>query len=146
MKSDLQTFASCNYNKYLVNDNTLAGRECKRCNFQTPFSYGFAEETCDSCANVAGYISQTTDEDKYMFNVACKQNNIPDEFVDGGSGDTGSGGETTPVVDPDPVDNGDNGSSEEEEVDPNKPDIDLKPLDDDGNIIDEPAGGEENVT
>ena len=83
-----------------------------------------------------------------MFNVACKQNNIPDEFSEPG-GDTGgdSGGDTTPV-DPEPDNNEDSSDGSEEEVapDPNRPDIDLKPLDDDGNIIDEAEDSVENVT
>ena len=79
-----------------------------------------------------------------MFNVACKQNNIPDEFSEPG-GDSDGG--TTPV-DPEPENNEENNNGSEEEVapDPNRPDIDLKPLDDDGNIIDEAEGSVENVT
>ena len=79
-----------------------------------------------------------------MFNVACKQNNIPDEFSEPG-GDSDGG--TTPV-DPEPENNEDSNNGSEEEVapDPNRPDIDLKPLDEDGNIIDEPEGSVENVT
>ena len=79
-----------------------------------------------------------------MFNVACKQNNIPDEFSEPG-GDSDGG--TTPV-DPEPENNeeSNNGSEEEVAPDPNRPDIDLKPLDEDGNIIDEPEGSVENVT
>ena len=79
-----------------------------------------------------------------MFNVACKQNNIPDEFSEPG-GDSDGG--TTPV-DPEPENNekSNNGSEEEVAPDPNRPDIDLKPLDDDGNIINESEGSVENVT
>ena len=55
-------------------------------------------------------------------------------------------------AEPDNNEDSSDGSEEEVAPDPgidtdtNRPDIDLKPLDDDGNIIDEAEGSVENVT
>ena len=69
--SDIQTFSSCDYNRRYITDYELAGRRCGRCGPGTPFSYGFAADTCKPCSDLEGNYDNLPDIEKFMFNVAC---------------------------------------------------------------------------
>ena len=68
---EIGTFESCDFNRKLVSDGTLEGRTCKKCDFATPFSYGYWESSCKSCDEVEPFIANADALDNFMFNAAC---------------------------------------------------------------------------
>ena len=106
LASKIETFVSCDFNDKLTQPFDLVGRKCDQCSLETPFSYGFAEEQCDSCANVAAFISNANAQDNYFYRDVC---------VGGGpSPDPTDPDPTDPdPVDPDPTDPDTNGGTTE---------------------------------
>ena len=70
---EIGTFQSCNFNERLVTDFTLGSRSCMPCEESTPFSYGYADETCRSCDSLTNIIQQSPLIDQYMYNAACSE-------------------------------------------------------------------------
>ena len=75
LDSKIGTFKSCNYNQYMdlgsEDYQTLTDRSCNRCQFSTPYSLGFAKQSCETCADIAPSIENSVKIDQYMFDAAC---------------------------------------------------------------------------
>jgi len=78
------TFQSCDYNYIEQTDNTLSGkRKCVKCPISKAFSYGFAEQQCKSCSEVASFKNNGEPILQYMYRAACPFDVVPTVGEDG---------------------------------------------------------------
>lgn len=80
-RSTLRTFDSCGYNSRLISDDSLSGRNCKRCGRITPLSYGFDHKNCYECDSVNNKSTSVSVADKFIYKVACQDDYIDDQQI-----------------------------------------------------------------
>ena len=85
---------SCDYNSVLESEYQLVGRQCKACPAESPFSFGYAEITCDSCESLEGNIVNSERLDQYMYYVACPPEEPEPDPIDETGEEGGIDGET----------------------------------------------------
>ena len=116
------TFISCDYNEKLTTDYSLDSRLCRPCESGAPFSFGFAEESCQLCKEFADQNENADPVQQYTFAEACGTVEPEPDPVDPDCPNPPCNEPEPDPVDPitpvDPVD-------PVEPVDPTEPDTDI---------------------
>lgn len=74
-------------------------RSCERCEIQNPFSFGFDQDACEVCTDIAELVPVSDSYIKFFYDSACVGDLDPEE-TEGDGGSTINNNPIDNVVDP----------------------------------------------